>query len=229
MKIRLALIGMFMAPMAHAQFAVIDVASVGQLLQQAATLARQLEQAEAQVQQARSLYQSMTGPRGMEQLLSGSIRNYLPGNWQQLAASVQGAGSFSALNADIRASLGANSVLSATQLTALSPASSAQLVAARNNVALLQGLAQEALNNSSNRFGAIQQLIQAIPSATDQKGIMDLQARIGVEQGMLQNEQTKLETLRWVVSAQADALRLREQELAIASQGNFATRFEPIP
>ena len=229
MKIRLALIGMFMAPMAHAQFAVIDVASVGQLLQQAATLARQLEQAEAQVQQARSLYQSLTGPRGMEQLLSGSIRNYLPGNWQQLAASVQGAGSFSALNADIRASLSANSVLSTTQLTALSPASSAQLVAARNNVALLQGLAQEALNNSSNRFGAIQQLIQAIPSATDQKGIMDLQARIGVEQGMLQNEQTKLETLRWVVGAQADALRLREQELAIASQGNFATRFEPMP
>jgi type IV secretion system protein VirB5 len=229
MKFRLALMGLFIAPMAHAQFAVIDVASVGQLLQQAATLARQLQQAEAQVQQARSLYQSLTGPRGMEQLLSGSVRNYLPGNWQQLQASIQGAGSFSALNADIRASLSANSVLSAAQLTALSPASQTQLVAVRNNVALLQGLAQEALNNSSNRFGAIQQLVQAIPSATDQKGILDLQARIGVEQGMLQNEQTKLETLRWVVSAQADALRLREQELAIASQGDFATRFEPTP
>ncbi len=229
MRYRLALLGLFVAPVAHAQFAVIDVASVGQLLQQAATLARQLQQAEAQVQQARALYQSLTGPRGMEQLLSGSIRNYLPANWQQLTASMQGAGAFSALNADIRAAVSANSVLSAAQLGALSPASRAQLVATRNNVALLQGLAQEALNNSSNRFGAIQQLIQAIPSATDQKGIQDLQARIGVEQGMLQNEQTKLETLRWVVSAQADALRLREQELAVASHGDFATRFEPTP
>src|SRR5579862_5912772 len=64
MRYRLTILAMLMAPMAHAQFAVIDVASVGQLLQQAATLARQLQQAEAQVQQARSLYQSLTGPRG---------------------------------------------------------------------------------------------------------------------------------------------------------------------
>ena len=41
----------------------------------------------------------------------------------------------------------------------------------------------------------MQTLINAIPSATDQKGILDLQARIQAEQGMLQTDQTKLHVL----------------------------------
>jgi type IV secretion system protein VirB5 len=229
MRYRVAMMLLMMCPMAHAQFAVVDVASVAQLVQQAATLTRQLAQAEAQVAQAETLYRSLTGPRGMEMLLGGSVRNYLPSSWQQLAASAQGAGPFVGLNADIRAALNANAVLTNSQIATLSPNAQTQLAAVRGNVALLQGLAQGALNNSSNRFAAIQQLIQAIPSAHDQKAVLDLQARIGAEQGMLQNEQTKLDTLRWAVSAQTDALRQREAEMAIASLGTFASRFEPTP
>jgi type IV secretion system protein VirB5 len=214
---------------ALAQFAVIDVASVTQLVVQAQTLARQLEQAQAQVAQAQTLYRSLTGTRGMQQLLADLQPNYLPQNWSQLQASVQGLGTFSALNADVRAALSANAVLTATQLGALSPAAQAQIQAQRGNVALLQGLTQEALSNSSSRFASLTQLIQAIGTAQDQKAILDLQARIGAEQGMLQNEQTKLQTLYQAVAAQTDALRQQQHELALAMHGNFSTRFEPAP
>src|SRR5580693_5859593 len=218
-----ALVGLVCAAMpADAQFAVVDVASVAQLIQQAQTLAQQLEQAQRQVAQAQALYQSLTGPRGMQVLLSGTVRNYLPTDWQQLTAAMQGGGSYTALSADIRTAVGANAVLNASQLATLSPAVQTQIKTGRSNVALLQALAQEALNNSSNRFAAIQQLIQAIPSAADQKGVLDLQARIGAEQGMLQNEQTKLQTLYHAAQSRAENLRQQALEQAIADYGNFA-------
>jgi type IV secretion system protein VirB5 len=214
---------------AQAQFAVIDVASVTQLIQQAQTLARQLEQAEAQVTQARALYQSLSGPRGMELLLNGTVRNYLPSDWQELASAIQGQGSYGNLSTRIRGALQANAVLSAGQLAALPAVAQRKVTAARSNVALLQGLTQEALANSSGRFASIQRLIEAIPTATDQKGILELHARIAAEQGMLQNEQTKLQSLYQVALSQTAALKQQESELVIAAYGSFTTRFEPSP
>jgi type IV secretion system protein VirB5 len=218
------------APRAQAQFAVIDLASVTQLIQQAQTLTQQLQAARAQLTQAQTLYQSMSGPRGMEQLLAGITRNYLPTDRAQLSAALQGSGSaYSALAADVNNTVAANAVLSSQQLAALPAAMQSQIGAARGAVALLQALAQEGLANSSNRFGSIQQLINAIPTATDQKGILDLQARIGAEQGMLQNEQTKLQVLNQAARSQVAALRQQEREQIIAGHGRFATRFEPSP
>ena len=217
------------SPPTQAQFAVIDVASVTQLIQQAQTLARQLEQTEAQLTQARTLYQSLTGPRGMELLLSGTVRNYLPNDWQGLALAIEGHGSYGSLSSEIRNALQANAVLSAGQLATLPAVAQAKITASRNNVALLQGLTQEALASSSGRFASIQRLIEAIPTATDQKGILELQARIAAEQGMLQNEQTKLQSLYQVALSQTAAQKQRESEQVIAAYGSFATRFEPSP
>ena len=115
-------ISLLLSSPARAQFAVIDVASVAQLIQQAQTLASQLEQARGQVAQAQTLYQSLTGDRGMQLLLSGTVRNYLPANWAQLSAAMQGNGSgYGALNLDIQSALRANAGalgLSARRLTA---------------------------------------------------------------------------------------------------------------
>jgi type IV secretion system protein VirB5 len=215
---------------ARAQFAVIDVASVAQLVQQVQTLAQQLEAARAQVAQAQAQYQSITGSRGMQLLLNGTVRNYLPTQWLQLSSVMQGsAGSYGTLSANMQNNLQANAVLSAQQLASLSSDERAQIASARQSAALLQALSQDELSNVSGRFGAIQQLIDAIPSATDQKGILELQARINAEQGMLQNEQTKLQVLYQTAVGQQWATRQREREQVIAGHGQFATRFEPSP
>ncbi len=86
-------------------------------------------------------------------------------------------------------------VLSAQQVAALSPAEQDAVQAARRNAALVQAISQEALAHTSDRFASLQLLINAISQAADQKGILDLVARIAAEQGMLQNEQTKLNVL----------------------------------
>src|SRR5271170_698483 len=88
-------------PAAHAQFAVIDVASVAQLLSEVQTLGQQVETARNQLAQAESEYRSITGGRGMQQLLAGTPRNYLPPNWAALQGAATGSGGYPALTADL--------------------------------------------------------------------------------------------------------------------------------
>ena len=197
---------------AHAQCAVVDVGAIAQLVRQVATLQQQLANAEQQLGQAREQYSSMTGGRGMQNLLGGIHRNYLPANWSELP---------SALAVPIRARVDANAVLSAAQLAALSPAERQHLGAARGNAALLAVAAQEAYATTSRRFDSLQQLISAIPSATDPKGILDLQARIQAEQGMLANESTKLAVLYQAAQAQEWARQQSAREQVVAGIGNL--------
>jgi type IV secretion system protein VirB5 len=217
------------APAAQAQFAVIDVASLAQLISEVQTLEQQLSTARNALAQAQQEYHSITGSRGMQQLLSGTQRNYLPPDWTAVTAELSGAGAYPALAAAVQSAMRSNALLSTQQLAALSPAAAAQLRAQRQSVALAQGLSHEALANSSSRFAALQQLIDAIGGTSDQKSILELQARIAAEDGMLQNENTKLTTLFQAVEAQQWANEQRLRELAIAGQGQFATRFEPHP
>lgn len=215
---------------AHAQFAVIDAASVAQLVQQTQNLAQQLATTRAQLLQLQTQYQSTTGTRGMQLLLSGTVRNYLPTQWTQISGMLAGGtGGYRGLTQIYQANLNNNAVLTASQLGALSPAARSQLAAERQAAALQQSLAQEALANASARFRSIQQLIDALPAASDQKGILDLQARINAEQGMLQNEQTKLQVLFNAALGQEWAARQFELEQTIVAQGQFASRFEPTP
>jgi type IV secretion system protein VirB5 len=165
----------------------------------------------------------------MQTLLSGTNRNYLPTSSSQLTSAMQGSGSYPGLSLDVRNATNANAVLTAAQLAALSPADQQRIAAARQAAALRQALAQEALANSSSRFAALQSLISTIGSAGDQKAILDLQARITAELGMLQNEQTKLQVLAQAGDALNAANAQRDLELSIAEQGLFQTRFQPAP
>jgi type IV secretion system protein VirB5 len=194
----IALLGLWRAPTAQAQWAVIDVNAIAQLVQQ-------LRQMQAQ-------YQAMTGSRGMQSLLAGTNRNYLPVEWRQLAG---------VLAALIRANVNANAVLTAQQVAALAPADRQVLTAARSNAALLQAATEDAYAVTSGRFASIQQLIDAIGSATDQKGALDLQARIQAETAMLQNESTKLSVLYQAAEGQQWALRQRILEQAVADIGSL--------
>ena len=123
--------------------------------------------------------------------------------------------------AELQRLINANAILTPQQIAVLSPAERSQLEAARRSAAMLQALTREALSTTSRRFGSIQQLIDAIPRASDQKAILDLQARIQAEQGMLQNEATKLGVLYQTAQAEEWARKQRVREQAIASIGSL--------
>jgi type IV secretion system protein VirB5 len=219
------------APAARAQFAVIDVPALAQLVQEVQTTQQQLETARNQLQSAQQALQAMTGDRGMQLLLSGIVRNYLPANWTQLNSLMQGqgGGGYAGLAADVRSAIAANAILSPQRLALLAPADQQLIQAARQSSATQQALSHAGLANASGRFASIQSLIAAISTATDQKAILDLQARISAELGMLQNEQTKMQVLYQVTQAQESVIREQAREQVIAGQGRFETRSRPAP
>jgi len=154
-------------------------------------------------------------------LLSGTVRNYLPPDWRALNdALTQATGEFGTLSQAVRTQMASNAVLTAEQLARLSPSEREQVESARRSAALLQSTTQQALAMTSGRFGSLQQLIAAIGRAQDQKAALDLQARIGAEETMLQNEQTKLQVLFQNAQAQEWARHQRTREQAIADVGS---------
>src|SRR5271170_2645795 len=95
---------------ARAQWAVVDAPAIVQLIQEVQTAAQQLATARNQLLQAQQALQTMTGDRGMEQLLDTTVRNYLPTDWSQVSAVLQGSGGYGALAADTQSIINANTV-----------------------------------------------------------------------------------------------------------------------
>jgi type IV secretion system protein VirB5 len=207
---------------AQAQFAVIDVGAITQLVLEVQQLEQALQVAQAELAQAQQAYAAITGGRGMELLLAGIVRNYLPPNWATLIAVANGGGGvYGALGGDVTATILRNRILTGADTATFSDPELAQLKAERAAVALNESLTRAELSNVSDRFDAIQRLINAIPTATDEKAILDLQARIQAEQGMLQNENTKLHVLYQAAQSQAQSERARAEEQAIHDIGHL--------
>lgn len=210
------------APAARAQFAVIDVANLAQLIQQFQTLQQEVQTAQQQLSQAQSEYAAITGSRGMQQLLNAEPRNYLPADWATLQSLTQGVGgTYAALSATVQSLVATSAVLTPQQVAALSPAEQTQLQAARNAAALLQATSQQALATTSSRFNSLQQLINALGGASDQKASLDLQARVAAEQAMLANEHTKLQVIQQSLQAEQTARQQQLTEQAISDVGSF--------
>jgi type IV secretion system protein VirB5 len=220
------LVWLLLVPPARAQFAVIDVGAITQLIMEYETLQDQLTTARAHLVQAQAEFESITGGRGMEALLTGAPRNYLPTNWPQLQTAMGGGG---ALGGGVTNTLAINSVLPDAWLALLPIDVRRKIEEQRQLTALQQNLTRQSLQITSDRFDLLQQLISAIPRAADQKAVLDLQARTSAENAMLLNEQSKLRTLAEVVQAQELANRQQLRERALLGQGQFALRFQPVP
>ena len=206
----------------HAQMAVVDVRAIVQMAQQLRVLQDQLVNARNQLTQAQAQFAALTGSRGMERLLAGAARNYLPPDWEVFERTLRRVEtSYAALGAQIEAVVEGNAVLTPAETAHLVPDQREQLEAARQSAALLQVTSRQALQVSSERFAALQSLIDAIPGATDSKAALDLQARIAAEQAMLQNEHTKLMVLYQTLEAEDRAREQRARELAVAHIGSL--------
>jgi len=202
-------------PPAEAQFAVIDIGAITQLVLEVQQLEQALAVAQNTLAQAQQAYAAITGGRGMELLLNDIVRNYLPRDWATL---LSGAG---ALGADVAATIERNAIMTPDTMANFSPAEIAVVKARRSAVALNEALARQELKNVSDRFDSIQRLINAIPAAEDEKAILDLQARIAIEEGMLQNESSKLHVLYQAAQSQAQTAQQRADEQAIQDIGHL--------
>ncbi|RYH48408.1 MAG: type IV secretion system family protein, partial [Alcaligenaceae bacterium] len=205
LAIALAASAMLIPMQARAGIPVIDFAALANLIQQImywqqqiSAMKDQLGELEATKDQLQQTHASMTGNRGMGSVLptTNLQRNYLPQNYSDLMGILEGSSSgYSGLSSQVQSIMAANSVLSKSQMDLLSSELRQIVERGRQASAMLNGATRTAYQNSSNRFGALQQLVSAIGQTSDPKAIAELQARIQAEQNMLTNEQTKLQSL----------------------------------
>lgn len=209
---------MVSAPAMAGGVPVIDVAAIAEAVRQYHQMVEQLKQLEAQLAQAKQQFESMTGTRGMEKLRRGD-NQYIPTNWQETLEQMNG-GKIGELAKSIKdTSRKVDGVLLERLLMKESGEALDQFGTAAANS---QASAGQAYELSTQRFSRLQSLMDAIPEAQDPKAIADLQARIAVEQAMLQNESIKMQALAQTASAQ-QALQqnqMREMMLDRASSNN---------
>jgi type IV secretion system protein VirB5 len=223
--------GLAAAP-AHAIIPVIDIAAIQTLVQEITAWAEQLRGMQLQLTQMQQTYASMTGLRGMEQVLrvSTAARNYLPPDWSTLEASIAGAATaYPQIAAAVRAQSSANSVLTNADLERFSAPLQALLANQRQGAAGDQTLSRLAYATSSDRFTSLATLIDRIGATPDGKAIAELQGRIEAEQAMLANDGLKLAALAQSSTAEAAARALSVREQVVANHGSFAARFQPTP
>ncbi len=200
-----------------AQIPVTDVAGLAQQVQQVASWGQQLQQMKAQLDQQKQMYQSISGSRGLGQLLNDpALKNALPPDWQQVYAAVQ-KGGYASLTGDAKAIRDANAIYNCQ-----SSAAADQQMCNRelNKVALDKANAMAAYNAAGKRLDNIQNLMGQIDNTTDPKAISELQTRMQAEQAMIQNEQTKLMMFKMMAESEDRLIgqQKREQDLQDATR-----------
>ena len=87
------------------------------------------------------------------------------------------------------------------------------------NTATWLGQSQKSLEQAQERFSELTGLVGQVSNSPDQKDVLDLQARIGAEEVMLQNEMAKLSMLRSQAEASQAMHNQRVQQMRVASSG----------
>ncbi|CAJ7575859.1 P-type DNA transfer protein VirB5 [Burkholderia pseudomallei] len=208
--------GIAMSSAAFAQIPVTDGASIAQqVAAQVETVAKwkmQYDQMVSQINQMKQQYDSLTGSRGLGQIMNNpALRDYLPQDWQGVYDAVK-TGGYSGLTGRAQSIYESNKVYDACA----SFADAQQRTACEAHAVKPsqdKGFALDAYDKAKGRLNQIDQLMGQINATTDPKAIAELQGRIAAEQAMIQNEQTKLQLYSMVSQAEDKIQRQRQREI----------------
>lgn len=205
-----------MSSAAFAQIPVTDVASIGQQISaQVETIAKwkmQYDQMMSQIEQAKQQYESLTGSRGLGNIMNDpALRDYLPADWQSVYDSVRNGG-YNGLSGRGASVYNANKIFDSCAYLKVDEqrtACEARAVKASQD----KGFALDAYDAAKSRINQIDQLMAKINQTQDPKAIAELQGRIAAEQANIQNEQTKLQLYAMVAAAEEKVQAQRQREI----------------
>lgn len=203
---------------ASAQVVVHDPAGYAQMLEDARTALDQLERLQAQLEQARALYDSLNDPSeaaGLaRELLEAELGADLP-DPQALAAAAQG-------NLDALSRLADRARALREAMSAYTPDAGAEadpdvraLMAAGDRAARDQALAEALLREAGDRLDSLGVLEAGVGSG-GARATLDLQARLQAEQAQAQVAALRLQALAMAQSAEARAADQAQRERAAA-------------
>lgn len=216
---------------AFAGIPVIDATSVAvqqtqlaQAIQQVAAWAQQYQQMTQQIQQMTQQIQAVTGGRGFSALLNSpqfqQARRMLPPDAQTVLGLAQG-GNYGSLASSINSIKQASTTLNGGSFT--SSRAATQWDADMSRAASNKALSMEAYTAAQQRLQNLEGMIDQISQTDDPKAIAELQARVNSEQGIIQNEQAKIQALSMLVAAEQQIAQQQARETSIRTAGSVAS------
>jgi type IV secretion system protein VirB5 len=214
---------------AHAGIPVIDGAHIAESIVEAVEvlaqwasqygqMAEQIMQLEQQYDQSVTTYNSISGVRGMGSLVNTPARrSYMPDDYQNMLNN--GYGNSSGIRSAVR-----KFDVSSTSLDGNSDSAKAFKASAQQS-SLNRATSEESYKQASDRIGSIQTLLDKVNDVSDEKDVLDLQARIQAEQVMVQNENVKLTALSQLQQSQRDLAYQQAAEIRMKSTQGTVARF----
>jgi type IV secretion system protein VirB5 len=137
--------------------------------------------------------------------------------------------SYVGMASQIQALVKNNAILSTAALTTMKllPTQAKLMSDSRTNTAAIQSIAAQGMANASARFSYLQSLMSQINATTDPKSIDELNARIGAEQTLMTNEQTKLQQTLSLLQSQHAQTQQQQNEMAIQQTGSIRYLNQP--
>lgn len=179
---------------------VYDGVAMGNALKQLVEMTNQLNNMKAQLQQQITEYKALTGSRNFGAILNNpELRSALPSDWQQVYDNIQ-KGGYKGLDGTAQAIADAAKLTEKCQYLKSGDskrACEAQAVQAAQTKSHIG----KALEAAQKRLNQIEGLMNQINRTQDPKAIAELQARIGIEQAMIQNESTRLQMYKMMAEA----------------------------
>jgi type IV secretion system protein VirB5 len=206
----IALAALLSAGTAHAQgIPVIDVANLIQTIQQVTNDISKIENQVEQIRQLQNQVASINGVRNLGLVFNSvGLNNYVPANAFTALNAIDAAG-YGGLTATAKTLRDAGMVYNCLDLAGPARTSCQATLAQPYQQ---KGLLQDAMRAASGRLAQINSLMGQVNATTDQKAVLEIQARIGAENAMLAHEMSQVQMLTGMADSEERIARSRDRE-----------------
>ncbi|MBB3588959.1 type IV secretion system protein VirB5 [Sphingomonas sp. BK481] len=201
-----------------------DTSTYVQALAQVQNTVKMIDQGKQQIQQAQQTFDSLSKLTNVNsiapQLLQSQVRNLLPNTTIDVATLTGGdltkLGSLSGLASNIQSRFGL------TPSGSSADAAYAQVLKeATGSAAATAAMGENTLSVAQTRMQGLDQLRAQLDNAKDPKDVMDLQARVAVEQAQLQNDMIKMQAIQMAQAGEAQMAISAAQVAASRDTADF--------
>lgn len=188
---------------------VIDIANLIQAIQQVMNDITEINNQIQQIAHLRQQVESMNGTRSLGNILNNPLlRDYVPPEAFGYLNAVNASG-YAGLTRTARALRDSAMVYNCLDLTG---AARTECQAALAQPYQQKGLLQDAMRSAAGRLAQINALMDRINATTDQKSVLEIQARIGAENALLAHEVSQVQMLQGMADSEERIARSRDRE-----------------
>lgn len=188
---------------------VIDAANLLQTVQQVVNDITKIQNQVQQITQLQSQLDSITGMRNLGDVFNNPLlRNYVPAEAYTFVNAVD-TGGYGGLTATAKTLRDSRMIYNCMDRSGDARTSCQAALAQPYQQ---KGLLQDAMKSASGRLSQISSLMSQINATTDQKAVLEIQARVSAENALLAHETTQIQMLQAMADSEERIARSQDRE-----------------